>query len=338
MELDAEVRALREAQAASARSTWHARAGFAIVLALAFAAPPYRVGAQKGIGAPLTVRAPFTVVDDLGQPVAIVQGSNKGDDVRRGLAVYSLTGNATSGVFANSDGDGLLWVGVNDPGLKGGSVRIGISEDKQPGLAIYHGSTKVIRIADDQGAGLISVNDAAGNPMVRLQEKSGAIGRGAVVFAPTGKAGASVTADPKGGIVKVYMPNGTSVGGLLAGQNGGQVDLTSAVGGKSGLSLSVQPAGGMVRLFPAAGGTARAELSAEAAGGAMTLYDGSSSPALVLQTNEDGGGRLEINRAKQIFVEAGINGVNRGVVRVGPFIGGPPVGALGYANMIVGAK
>jgi hypothetical protein len=45
---------------------------------------------------------------------------------------------------------------------------------------------------------------------------------------------------------------------------------------------------------------------------------------------------LEISRAGTVYVEAGVLSNGVGVVRAGPTIGGPPIGALGFANTIVG--
>ena len=205
---------------------------------------------------------------------------------------------------------------------------------------------------------MLVVSDMAGKAFVKAQEK-GTNPRGLLVLnaqgqiaaqstvrlsgaglvmalSESGKGAASMTAEATGGSVQVTNPTGVGVGALLA-REGGRIALTGPAGGKTAVGLSVEASGGKVRVFPQEGGSAQAELTAEATGGAVTVYTTAGEAVGMLQTTSDGAGKLEIDKGKQIYVEAGVLASGVGIVRVGPKVGAPAM-FMGIPTAIMGAK
>ena len=163
------------------------------------------------------------------------------------------------------------------------------------------------------------LSDKAGTPIVKAQAK-GTDPRGLLVLNAQGQIAVESTADSTGaGAVKVLTSKGIAVGGLLAGESGGEFALTGPAGGRSAISLKVDPTGGKVRVFPAGGGSAQAELTAEATGGAVTIYHPQGTP-LGSMNAANGRGYLELNDAGgNKMVEASSQPDGKGYVLVTPW-------------------
>jgi hypothetical protein len=389
-DLDAEVRRLRGGVIVPQRRFPFRHAGMALVLALGFSMTPSATGPHTSpvldsalldeirelegvqdqasldlvkrikaledkLAQPLTVKAPFQVLDPTGK--VIVRA-----DFQNGQPLFTVGGTTASGGVAlgvgTVSGAGFVSVSTQD-----GQVGTQVGQFRGAGMGVHilgpdgqtveatlglHGTTGKGRLTIGDaskggatlgqgtlGGGFASVRRADGKLGISLGQLDGRP-MGVDVFGESGKELVSMRTDSKGGTVRVMTPAGVAVAALLAGENGGGVALTGPSGGKSAVSIGVEPSGGKVRVFPAGGGPAQAELTAEVSGGAVTLYNSSGTPSALLSTGANGAGALEISRAGTVYVEAGVlpNGV--GVVRAGPKIGGPPIGALGFANTIIG--
>jgi hypothetical protein len=314
--------------------------------------------AQAG-AQPLTVKAPFIVVDAQNKPIIKVDYPAHG--LPRGIMAYSEDGAPSAQFSVISSGDGLISVrragGPKDAFWN--AVSIGVNDEGNGSVVVRNHDRIVGELGNDtSGNGTLVVSDMAGKPIVKAQEK-GTDPRGLLVLnsqgqiaaqstvrlsgaglvmalSESGKASASITAEANGGSVQVMNPTGVGVGALLAREGGGRIALTGPAGGKTAVGLSVEASGGKVRVYPQAGGSAQAELTAEATGGgAVTVYTTDGEAVGMLQAMSTGAGRLEIDEGKQIFVEAGVLPSGVGIVRAGPQIGGPPVG-LAIPNAIMG--
>ncbi len=310
---------------------------------------------EDKLNQPLTVKAPFQVVDAGGkvivraevqesQPLFTVGGTTASGGVALGVGTVSGAGfvsvstrdgkvGTQVGQFRGA-GMGVHILGPDGQTMEAvlalngttGKGRLTIGDESKGGATLGQGTL---------GGGFASVRRADGKLGISLGQLDGRP-MGVDVFGDSGKELVSMRTDSKGGTVRVMTPTGVAVAALLAGENGGGVALTGPSGGKSAVSIGVEPSGGKVRVFPAGGGSAHAELTAEPSGGAVTLYSSSGVPSAVLSTGKSGAGALEISRDGTVFVEAGVLANGVGVVRAGPRIGGPPIGALGFANTIVG--
>lgn len=308
---------------------------------------------EQKLAGPLTVRAPFKVVD-AGGKVVIEAGTFV--DGRPNLMIGSRTaGSVEIGVSGLEAG--FIRVGTST-GTAG--VGIGLTKDLGMGVHVYApdgGSVEGSLSLDTAGTGGLSIGKSSrGGARIGV----GASGAGYLsVRRPDGKFGLSagqldgkpfslslysenetelvaLLTGPLGGTVLAKTPAGVAVAALLGGASGGGVELTGPSGGKNAVRLGVGPQGGQVSVFGTAGGKAQAQLIGGSSGGAIELYSSSGSPSASLATGTAGGGALELSRSGTVYVEAGILSDGRGTVRVGPMTGGPPMGALGFADRIVG--
>jgi hypothetical protein len=229
-----------------------------------------------------------------------------------GVRVLGADGQTVqAGLVLDGSGDGGLAIGDEN---KGGGAYVGVGRSGAGYVNVFRADSKLG----------IALGQFEGRPM--------SVG----IFGDNAKELVSLRTDAKGGVVKVMNPSGAGVGALLGGDNGGTVALTGPAGGKSAVSLSVEPSGGKVRVFPAGGGPAQAELTAEASGGAVTVYTTAGEAVGLLHSTSVGAGRFEISKAGQVYVEAGVLTSGLGVVRAGPQIGGSLGGALTLPNAILG--
>jgi hypothetical protein len=201
--------------------------------------------------------------------------------------------------------------------------QLGLGDDNSGGTNIGVGRA---------GAGFIIVRRSDGNNGMTLGQLQGRP-LSLTILGDKDKELVSLRTDEKGGRLQLATPTGGAVAGLFAGDTGGGLALTGPAGGKSAVSLSVTTTGGKVRVFPQAGGSASAELTAEPSGGAVTTYNSAGEPVALLQATNSGAGRLEISRAGQIYVEAGVLPSGLGIVRAGPQTGGPIGLEIPYAIM-----
>jgi hypothetical protein len=318
----AQVRTLLEANAT--RTRIRRRDGLLAVVALVAVFSVARsLDAQQTRPQPLTVRAPFTVVDDDNKPIIKVDYLAHGQP--RGILGYSTYGNPSAQMTVNDTGDGLLVVrrAGQDPtkGMTGtNAVSIGIDKQGNGAIAVRNHDHLVAELGnDDAGNGTLVVYDMAGKAIVKAQEK-GTSPRGLLVLNAQEQIAAQSTVDSTGaGVVKVLTSKGVGVGGLFASETGGGLALTGGAGGPSAISLKVESTGGKVRVFPAAGGSAMAELTAESTGGAVTIYHPRGAP-LGSMNAANGRGYLELNDATgSKMVEASSQADGKGYVLVTPW-------------------
>lgn len=306
---------------------------------------------EDTLARPLTVQGPFTVLGPGGTVVMKAEmrsgtpNMTIGDPVSGSVAIGVGASHAGFVLVRKADGTDGVAMGLYRGGGMGLHVVGADGETAEGSLALDASGNGYMAVGKTTSGGTtVGVGKTGGGfVMVRRADAKLGIGLGQYegrpmsigVFGDGEKELVSLRTDKQGGTVRVMVPSGTAVAALLAGDNGGGLALTSPAGGKSAVSLGVEPSGGKVRVYAAAGGTAHAEMTAESSGGAMTLYTSAGAPSALLQTGDGGAGRLEISRSGTIFVEAGVaNG--RGIVRAGPVVGGPPLGALGFADTIMG--
>jgi len=253
-----------------------------------------------------------------------------------GMGVYLVGPDGQTlegGLYLESKNKGHLLVGD----VKGGGLSAGPGDSGTGYLTVRTATGKTgIDMGELNGRPMaVGVFDSSGQELVSLRtdQKGGSV----EVMNPTGVKLVSLRADETGGSVLVSNPRGMGVGALLAREGGGRVALTGPAGGKTAVGLSVEASGGKVRVFPQDGGSAQAELTAEATGGAFTVYTTAGEAVGMLQATSAGAGKLEIDKGKQIYVEAGVLPSGVGIVRVGPKVGAPAM-FMGIPTAIMGAK
>jgi hypothetical protein len=293
----------------------------------------------QGKPQPLTVRAPFIVVDDQNKPIIKVDYVAHGQP--RGILAFSDYNNPSAQMTVNATGDGLVVVrraGANPFAGEGtNAVALGIDQQGNGGVRVRNHDKLVAELGNDpSGNGTLAVYDAAGKAIVKAQEK-GTDPRGLVVLNAQGQIAAESTVEASGrGSVKVMNATGVGVAALLSGDTGGGLALTGPAGGKSAVSLSVDASGGKVRIFPQAGGSAQAELAAASeGGGAINVYNKSGEPVAWVEATGGGNGQFTIGRAGKVYVKAAVLENGRGMVATGPQVGGAPVGMV-LPNILVG--
>ncbi|HEX6973489.1 MAG TPA: hypothetical protein VF147_03765, partial [Vicinamibacterales bacterium] len=310
--------------ASAARTRTRKRDGLLAVAALvAVFAGARAIDAQQSRPQPLTVRAPFTVVDDKNTPIVTISYAGKGSP--RGVLAYSEEGAPTAQLTVTTTGDGMIALrraGQNP--FKGSvdenAVGLGIDDQGNGSIHLRNHSQTVVELGNDTaGNGMLRIADMAGKPIVKVQEK-GADPRGLLVLNAQAQIVAQATADSTGaGSVKVLTPKGIAVGGLFASESGGGLALTGPSGGASAISLKVEPTGGKVRVFPAGGGSALAEITGESTGGAVTIYSPRGGP-LGSMNAANGRGYFELNDAGgSKMVEASSQADGKGYVLVTPW-------------------
>lgn len=270
----------------------------------------------------------LVVADRQEQPVMEVRAAADG---ARGILIRESDRSVAAQISSMPGGGGAVM--ARSGGSSGVVSMLRAYPDGSPGLRMLSSSGT---LAEIKKTGL-TLNDSQGHPVLLAGDKSDQNDRGMSVFADGGKAGVSLSADNKGGIVRVLNASGGAVGGLLARESGGGLALTGPSGGNSAVSLSVESTGGTLRVFPQGGGPAQVEVGSGAGGGAVTVYANGGSPAALVHAAGSGAGRLELSRAGQILVEAGVLPSGLGVVRTGP--GTRPGNAVGLpGTYIMGAK
>jgi hypothetical protein len=273
---------------------------------------------------PLTVTAPFVVVDKQRKPILRVDG-----DAREGVDL-TLGGAGSATIFLNTSphvaalavtGDGLP-----DVRLVSSTSDAGVEVLKAGGSGNLN-SSQAYRIAflgqtDDaeDATSVVMVNNPTGEPVAALSAKA-AGGHLQVADAGATFTGAELSVGADGGRLRVFDKAGTAVGGVFGSAKGGGIALTGPGGGFSAVSLGVNKAGGTVRVFAASGGPARAALEADAATGGVTAYDQQGNPAAILASVTGGSGILQLLNGGVTMVEAGTSTDGVGLVQAGPKAG-----------------
>jgi hypothetical protein len=295
---------------------------------------------ERQINSPLTVTAPFIVVDKNRKELLRVDGNvTEGADLTLGgssggtIALNTARSVAAVSVMAAGQPDVILISSASDTGV--GVYKSGGAKTKD--------SSRVFRIAflgrtddaDDADA-VVTVNNAAGDPVAALAAKAsgGEVQVGNADGEPTG---AELSVNAEGGRLRVFDKSGAAVGGVFGGAKGGGLALTGPGGGFSAVSLGVNKGGGAVRVFSAAGGPARAALEADAATGGVTAYDQKGNPAATLASGTGGSGILQLLSDGTTMVEAGTSKDGLGLVRAGPATRGV-IGTVVPPHTLMGRK
>jgi hypothetical protein len=339
-----QVRALLEA----ARSRKHRARRLALVsFILAFVVMGALVTkAQGGRPEVLTVRAPFQVVGGGGKVLLSVEQTPEGlaklvvGDAKSGLAALGV-GQSGDGyvIIRNATGKDAVALG-RDRGI-GMGLRLYAADGVtvKGSLALGLGNEPIFSVGDSasggvdagvgkSGAGFVTVRRATSKVAFDLSQLGGRP-MALRILGENGKDLVRLTTDATGGYVHVLNAAGVPVGGLLSSASGGGLALTGPDGGKSAISLSVEPSGGKVKVFPQNGGSAQAELSAAPdGGGAINVYNKAGEAVGWLQATSGGNALLEIGRNGKIYVRAGVLENGRGIVMAGPDAGGAPPGMV----------
>ena len=180
----AQVQALLRAGTARTRR-WRRDGLLALAALVAVFAGARALDAQQARPQPLTVRAPFTVVDEHNTPIITVGAPAKG--YPRGILLFSDAGHPTAQLTVNTTGDGMLalrragqnaFQGETDPN----AVGLGIDDQGNGSLFLRNHSQTVVELGSDKaGNGMLRIADMAGKPIVKVQEK-GADPRGLLVL------------------------------------------------------------------------------------------------------------------------------------------------------------
>jgi hypothetical protein len=282
---------------------------------------------QINSDAPLTVTAPFTVLDKNRKPI------------------LTISGDAAAGADLTLGGSGRARVALNTAS-KGGAISVAaagqpevrlLSTDSDAGVEVLKAggagnlnSSQQFRIAflgqtddADDATSIVTVNNAAGDPVAALSARPTG-GQVQVADPAATFTVAELSVNAEGGRLRVFDKAGAAVGGIFGGAKGGGVALTGPGGGYSAVSLGVNKAGGAVRVFAATGGPARAALEADAATGGVTAYDQQGNPAAILASVTSGSGILQLVSGGVTMVEAGTSTDGVGLVQAGPKTGTSP--------------
>jgi hypothetical protein len=295
---------------------------------------------ERQINSPLTVTAPFTVLDKNRNAILRVEGN-----VKEGADL--TLGGSSSGTIALNTARSAAALSVMAAGQP--EVRL-VSSDSDTGVEVVKSgsaktlnSTRLFRIAflgrtddaDDAGA-VVTVNNALGDPVAALAAKASG-GEVQVGSADGAATGAELSVNAEGGRLRVFDKSGAAVGGVFGSAKGGGLALTGPGGGFSAVSLGVNTGGGAVRVYSASGGPARAALEADAATGGVTAYDQQGNPAATLASVTGGSGILQLLSGGTTMVEAGTTEDGLGLVRAGPATGGV-IGTIVPPHTLMGRK
>jgi hypothetical protein len=217
--------------------------------------------AAAGAGpGPLTVKAPFKVVDSSGAPLLTV--TNKGLVVFADRApAVRLSGDTHGGRvdWFNPKGTGVGALSIGNDGV--GSVTVGVpgafqaslgSKDDKLGLRIFNGTALVAGIGESSLGGAVQLNTPSGTTLAYLGES--AAGGQVTLHTPDGKRRALLgVGDSGNGDAALYSGAGTPMIQLAEHANGGYFYLGNT-GGVSRVEAGVTGTDqGVVRAFGPAG-------------------------------------------------------------------------------------
>jgi len=251
----------------------------------------------------LTVKAPFKVVGNSGQPFmgvdanglltiyrnrrpAVVLGP--GEDAFGLVQVYSPSGDPVAELSALANGTGQLAV-VGDEGQV---ARLGASPDviNQLTLRFYKGGAVQARVGADKDGGTLHLNAEHG-PSVDLGTTQ------------------------SGQTTLLFMQGNKILGGVGASSTGGLLQLNNATGKKM-LLLGENSNSGTVEVYDTAGQTKILLATTPAGRAELNLLYSDGNPAVQLAEVSAGGYFSLTNRSGVARVEAGILPSDQGILRV----------------------
>jgi hypothetical protein len=263
-----------------------------------------------------TVKAPFTVTDADNRPIATVGLFND----RRGIEVYNRQGNTVGQLQAIEDGTGGVIVRNGQKGAPGAGISYYDGENPTFGMKGADGRF-FVKITKDSAAlaGPFEVDDTLGKPIATIVESGDS--RSIRVLSKSGGVAANMTAT-------------SALGGILGVRPGKTLPAAVAAGAAdAGVYLYVNEKGygSVVTRGPA--GKSFTEINQEG----FFAFGLSGSTVARLGAGKLGG-ILELDSQKgDVMVEAGVLEGGRGVVRAGPYTGGP-IGNIGLPFAILGRK
>ena len=315
----AEIATVRQHCQRLRRSRLFASAGIAIAGVTIAGLMSSRSMSAQG-GAPgMTVKAPFTVVDDKNIPVLTVRSGSE----LRGFAVWNAAHQSVIEVGTAQAGEAEMVVRSRDR-KQGAFLRMKFDE---PELELRNSDNKSFVHLQRSGAALqapLTVADPDDHPIAIVQDGP------ATTAAASPKPGAL----PRG--VHVMNDKGTVVARAAADKDGNGFLIAREATGKGAAVAMLAGAGGGQLTVAGADGKVTADLASKTG---LNIYNDSAA-AVVEISGHTGSGRLWLgNLSGTGIVEAGMIPDGRGVIRAGPRMGGPlGEGQLALPFAIMGRK
>ena len=286
---------------------------------------------------PLTVKAPFVVLDAAGRPLVSV---GEGDDGGRGVYVNNNTGEPVAGLFVAHEtgqvrvaaqggtaaGSATMW--VTEDGLPrialegvGGAqlVDLGVADNKQTQLNVYNRAGENIARVGEQanGAGMLMASSADGSATSTLGVNDA--GQAGLRIKAGGRVLAELGAAEKGNMrLKIWGAQGAPVAmiGSSADGSGGAMVVNGGDGKPRG-SLAVADGGGQLFVW-GAGSTALAQVGVDGGRGTLRVFNKSGGSVVWADETAQGAGHFAVaDPSGAAAAEMGYNGT--GIVRaLGP--------------------
>jgi hypothetical protein len=306
-------------------------------LVLLVASQTSRPQAQAG-AAPATVKAPFTVVNDQGQPIFSITragAETKLEMIDGGTAVAGLSASKDASVLFLGDSKAFARVGMNFGGPDTGpSIAL-----KDSGGELFTVGTEAVSINapmkvspgefPDKDAlsvsGTVSMRDAKGRRGTTLGD-TGLRVHGADGVAVAASLGVD---DARKGRLVVGLPTGPH--GVIAQPSAGGVSFSLSDGPGKDYRIGMLAVPGDVAFLRMNTGKQQVTLITDTTSGAVNVFNANGNAAASLSSTTNGNGQLELgDAAGNTTVEAGTTGDGLGVVRAGPRMGG----AVGFAGSL----
>lgn len=285
---------------------------------------------------PLTVKAPFIVLDAAGRPMVTVDEADDG----RGVFVNNRAGKSVAGLFmahetgqvrvaaqsGSAAGSATMW--VTEDGLPrialegvGGAqlVDLGVADNKQTQLNVYnHAGETIARVGEQaNGAGMLMASSADGSATSTLGVNDA--GQAGLRIKAGGRVLAELGAAEKGNMrLKIWGAQGAPVAmmGSSADGSGGAMVVNGGDGKPRG-TLSVADGGGQLYVW-GAGPSALAQVGVDGGRGTLRVLNKSGGSVVWMDETAQGAGHLAVaDPSGAAAAEMGYNGT--GIVRaLGP--------------------
>lgn len=265
---------------------------------------------EDRLEAPLTVKAPFQVVDGAGTP--IIRVSAQQDNYSRGIYLFDTSSQVVVSL-ANAGGGtgGLVRV------MRGGDLASRVS------LAAYGNELGLHILRSDQEVTFLGERDFAG----RFE-----------LYGSDGKMAAELgSAEGKRTALRILDGGGNQVAAIGMDADGNGTVRAGSASGYTAAELKAMPNGGGQVAVHLPNGRPAAALFVDRGAGAVDVYD-SGGTALGSLTKGQNGGILQLfSLSGETMVEAGTGPANVGVVRTGPMSRGTAA-ALGTPGSYILGK